>query len=148
MIFLGTIPFFTQAQSSASFPKPAILHELQTSKADEGTIQIIQDSGIEDLLARHLEVNRRNEGITGYRIMLFKDGSQNSKRTAFDVKSQFLRSFPGNEVYYIYEQPESKLFVGDFRSKSEAMRMKTEIEKLFPKAIVLETKINFPKLEK
>lgn len=148
VLLLGLIPVISVAQSTASFPKPAILNELQAQKPEQGTIQLVQDARIVDLLGRHLEINRRNDGITGYRILIFKESSQNSKKTAFDVKSQFLRSFPGNEVYYIYEQPESKLFVGDYRTKSEATRMKLEIEKLFSKAIIIETKINFPNMDK
>lgn len=148
ILFLGSFPLFSVAQSGVAFPKPAILKDLQTPKPDEGNIQIIQDSHIEDLLARHVELNRRNDGITGYRILIFKESSQNSQKTAYEVKSQFLRNFPNTDVYYVYEQPESKLFVGDFRTKSEATRMKLEIEKLFPKAILIKTKINFPNLDK
>lgn len=147
LLLSGIFPLFTMAQSGASFPKPAILHELQVARPEQGTIQIVEDPMIEELLARQLEINRRSNGITGYRIMIFKDGSQNSKKAAFDAKSLFLKNFPDNEVYYIYEPPESKLFVGDFRTKSEATRMKLEIEKVFPKAIIVETKINFPNLE-
>jgi hypothetical protein len=147
LLLSGVFPLLSMAQSAASFPKPAILHELQTSHPDQGTVQIVEDPRIDELLARQLEVNRRNNGITGYRILIFKDGSQNSKKAAFDAKSLFLKNFPDNEVYYVYEPPESKLFVGDFRTKSEATRMKLAIEKVFPKAIIIETKINFPNLE-
>lgn len=142
---LFCVPLITMAQTD--FPKPAILKDLQESKPGQGTVQIVQASGIDDLIARHSEINRRKNGMTGYRILIFKDGSQNSKQKAFEAKSRFLSSFRGYEVYYIYEQPESKLFVGDFRTRSEANRLKVEVEKVFRNAIVIETKINFPNLE-
>lgn len=148
LLFTGLFPILSMAQSSASFPKPAILRELQASQPEQGTVQIVEDQMVDELLARHVELNRRSNGIVGYRILIFKDGSQNSKKAAFDAKGLFLKNFPNEEVYYIYEQPESKLFVGDYRTKSEAMRMKLEIEKVFPKAIIIETKINFPNLDK
>jgi hypothetical protein len=146
LLILGTIPVLSMAQPS--FQKPAILNELQAEKSRQGSIQIIEDNRIDDLLARHIEINRRRDGIIGYRILIFKDGSQNSKEKAFEAKSRFLTNFPGYEVYYIYEQPESKLFVGDFRTKSDANKLKVEVEKFFRNAIVIETKINFPKLDK
>lgn len=131
-----------------TFQKPAILNELQTTKPHQGSVQVIEDHRIDDLLARHIEINRRRDGIIGYRILIFKDGSQNSKEKAFEAKSRFLTNFRGYDVYYIYEQPESKLFVGDFRTKSDANKLKVEVEKFFRNAIVIETKINFPKLDK
>lgn len=148
LLLLGLIPFVTMAQSGASFPKPAILQELQTSKPEQGDIQIIQDAQIADLLARHLELNKRSEGLTGYRILIFKASFQNSREKALEERSRFISHFNDIPVYYFYEQPESRLFVGDFRTKSEATRMKMEIEKFFRNAIVIETKINFPKLDK
>jgi hypothetical protein len=148
LFIVGLFPVVTLAQSNASFPKPALLKDLQTPKEGQGSIQIMEDAHISDLLARHLEINRRINGIIGYRILIYKESHQNSKKAAFEVKSQFLKNFPGLEVYYIYEQPESKLFVGDFRTKSDAMKLKVQVEKYFPKAIILETKINFPKLDK
>lgn len=144
-LVLGTISVLSMAQPT--FQKPAILNELQAAKPHQGTVQIIGDNRIDDILARHIEVNRRHEGIIGYRILIFKDGSQNSKEKAFEAKGRFLTNFRGYDVYYIYEQPESKLFVGDFRTESEANKLKVEVEKFFRNAIVIETKINFPKLD-
>ncbi len=148
ILFFVAFPILSMGQSTTAFPKPAILNDLQATVPEQGTVQVIQESRIEDLLARHLELNRRSEGITGYRILIFKASYQNSREKAFEEKSRFVTNFPDLEVYYIYEQPESRLFVGDFRTKSEATRMKLEIEKYFKNAIVIETKINFPKLDK
>ncbi|HEX3009365.1 MAG TPA: hypothetical protein VHO90_17295 [Bacteroidales bacterium] len=148
LFFLGAIPFFSIAQSNGSFSKPAILNELQSKVSGEGTVEIVQEHRIDDLLARHLEFNRRSDGIVGYRILIFKASYQNSRDKAFEEKSRFVSAFPNIPVYYFYEQPESRLFVGDFRTKSEATRMKLEIEKMFKNAIVIETKINFPNLDK
>lgn len=148
VIFLGLFPLYTLAQSSASFPKPALLNDLKSSGPGQGTVELIQDAKIEDLLSRHLELNRRNEGIMGYRVLIFKASFQNSRERAFEEKSRFVSNFPGIPVYYFYEQPESRLFVGDFLTRSEATRMKLEIEKIFRNAVVIETKINFPKLDK
>lgn len=148
LLFWGTFSLAALAQSNVNFPKPAILQNLKNEVPEQGTIQIIQDSQIEDLLSRHLELNHRNDGLTGYRILIFKASFQNSRERAMEERGRFLSHFNDIPVYYFYEQPESRLFVGDFRTKSEATRMKLEIEKFFKNAIVIETKINFPKLDK
>jgi hypothetical protein len=148
LLILNAISFAALAQSNVNFPKPAILQNLKTTAPEQGTVQIVQDPHIEDLLSRHLELNRRNEGLTGYRILIFKASFQNSREKAIEERSRFISQFNDIPVYYFYEQPESRLFVGDFRTKSEATRMKLEIEKFFKNAIVIETKINFPKLDK
>lgn len=148
LLFWGAFSIVALAQSNVTFPKPAILQDLKNQVPEQGTIQVIQDPQIEDLLSRHLELNRRNEGLTGYRILIFKASFQNSREKAMEERGRFLSHFNDIPVYYFYEQPESRLFVGDFRTKSEATRMKLEIEKFFKNAIVIETKINFPKLDK
>ncbi len=148
LLFWGAFSLAVLAQSNVNFPKPEILQNLKNEVPEQGTIQIIQDSRIEDLLSRHLELNHRNDGLTGYRILIFKASFQNSRERAMEERGRFLSHFNDIPVYYFYEQPESRLFVGDFRTKSEATRMKLEIEKFFKNAIVIETKINFPKLDK
>ncbi len=148
LLFWGLFSFVTLAQSNVNFPKPAILQDLKNQTPEQGSIQIFQEPQIEDLLSRHLELNRRNDGLTGYRILIFKASFQNSREKAMEERGRFLSHFTDIPVYYFYEQPESRLFVGDFRTKSEATRMKLEIEKFFRNAIVIETKINFPKLDK
>lgn len=148
ILLFGLIPLLSSAQTENTYPAPAILHDLQKTVPDQGTVQIIQDPRIEDVLGRYYELNRRNEGIPGFRILIFKSPLQNSKEKAMEERSRFISHFSDIPVYYFYVQPESRLFVGDFRTKSEAMRMKAEIDKYFKNTVIIETKINFPNLDK
>lgn len=147
-LILGFLPLLSGAQTENSYPAPAIIQELQKPAPDQGTVQIIQDPRIEEVLGRYYELNRRNDGIPGYRILIFKSPLQNSREKAMEERSRFISHFGDIAVYYFYVQPESRLFVGDFRTKSEALRMKAEIDKFFKNAVIIETKINFPKLDK
>lgn len=147
VLLTGLIPAVF-AQSGTTFPRPAILQSIQASAPDEGNIQIVQDPQIAELLSRHIELNRRNDGLTGYRILIFKESMQNSREKAFAERSKFISHFNDIPIYYFYEQPWSLLYAGDFRTKSEATRVWQEVKKYFGIAIVVETKINFPKLDK
>lgn len=51
-------------------------------------------------------------------------------------------------AYLIWESPNYKIRVGDFRSKLDAEKFQRKIDELFPYAFIVRDNINFPSLEK
>lgn len=51
------------------------------------------------------------------------------------------------QAYLLYEVPEYKTQIGNFRSRLEAERFLQQIIQLFPGSFVVATQIEFPKLE-
>lgn len=145
LLLLGIFSSALMAQSSTNSSKPAIIKDLQSNQSGKGNVHIVQDPALDDLLNRHIERNRRNDGMMGFRIRIFNDANQNNKERAQKRMSEFMRAFPELETSYLYDQPYSKVYVGYFRTKSDANKVKAEIEKQFPEAIIVETRIRYPK---
>ena len=112
-----------------------------TGKAD-----IIQDEKINDLLNKHIKVNEITNTIPGFRINIFFQSGNNSKAGAMQCKATFIAKYPDIETYVVYEEPNFKVKVGDFRTRMEARGFVQQIKIDFPDAFVIKDQINFPKI--
>lgn len=147
---LGVFVFFQVAcfcVSAQSQKRPAIIRELTAPQPDGNKIQIIGDKPIEDLMARHIENNSRKSTITGYRLRIFSQSTQLvAKDNAFKAKSKFLQNYPDQEALVTFIAPDWVVYVGNFRSRTDAFRLKKQMESLFPNAFIVEQQINFREL--
>jgi hypothetical protein len=111
-----------------------------------GNVKIIQDARIDSLVQKHIELNKIDPCIKGWRINIFFESGNNSKRMAIEAKSQFVQTHPDIPCYLIFQEPYYKIRIGDYRTKVEASGILKEIEAEYPYAFVVEDKINFPEL--
>lgn len=108
--------------------------------AQQGDVKIIKDSRIDALV--------KSEGasttITGYRIQLFFD---NNKASVDEARSRFASMFPKVDTYVTYTAPNYFLKVGDFRTQSEAEKVKAQSEASFPTSFIVKELINLPRID-
>ena len=100
------------------------------SNAQEGQVTIHQDETIPLLLKQKTEMVQ--DGVIGerYRIQLFSgDNNQASK-----VIKEYRSLFPEYSSTIVFETPNYKVWVGNFRNSLEADRALLEIKKAFPAA--------------
>jgi hypothetical protein len=115
------------------------------SDADEiwGKHLIINsDSRVDTLLQIHREENLRKGGTDGYRVQIF----QGTKDAAYQAKAKFISSHENIKVYVLFQSPDFKVRVGDFRTKSEAIKLKYFIKNEFPAVYIIDDVINYPEL--
>lgn len=101
-----------------------------TGMAQEGHVNIQQDEKIPQLLQKKTEMVK--DGIIGdrYRIQLFSgDNNQASK-----VIKEYRSLYPQWTSTIVYETPNYKVWVGNFRNSLEADKALLEIKKSFPAA--------------
>jgi hypothetical protein len=133
--------------SAQSQKRPAIIKELTAPQAQGNKIQIIGDKQIDDLLSKYIERNSRKSTITGYRLRIFSQSTQIvAKDNAFKAKSKFLQNYPNEEALVSFIAPDWVVFVGNFRSRTDAFRLKKQIESIFPDAFIVGQQINFREL--
>ncbi len=106
--------------------------------------EIIQDEKIDELLSKHLKVNEISNTISGFRINIYFQSGNNSKTNAYQFKTNFSIKYPDVQVYVVYEEPNFKVKVGDFRNRMEARGFLQKIKLDFPDAFVIKDQINFP----
>jgi hypothetical protein len=114
----------------------------QENKNDEkGKVEIIADEKIKNLVARHKSFNESKMSTPGYRVQLYS-GWQRAK--ANETKEEFSRMFPDIGSYMIYQQPNFRVRVGDFKTKLEAEKFQRTISSIYPSAFIVKDDIKLP----
>jgi len=81
---------------------------------------------------------------TGFRILL---AYEPEKKTVDSLKIKFLSSFPKLSAYVLYESPNFKLMVGDFRTEIEALWFSRRMPMQYPANIVQKCIIQLPRID-
>jgi len=120
----------------------------QTAKMEEllGKLQIRQDPRITDLLIRHSQINQRKHGFEGFRLEIYFNSDSKAREIAVRVKNEFNLVFPDIPSYLLFQTPNFKVRIGDFRNKSEALKTKAYIASKYPNAFIVKDIIRFPEL--
>jgi len=120
----------------------------QTAKMEEllGKLQIRQDPRITDLLVRHSQINQRKQGLEGYRLEIYFSSDSKARQQSARVRNEFNLVFPTIPSYMLFQTPNFKVRVGDFRNKSEALKTKAYIASKYPNAFIVKDNIQFPEL--
>lgn len=113
------------------------IFKLQAQTADTGKITLIQDRKIEDLVAKHIEINSK-AAIKGYRVKIHFGADKNKAK---EIKAKFLAQFPTVAAYEKYDQPNFNIRVGDFRTKLEAYKFLKALQPEFPSAFIVQDEI-------
>ena len=82
--------------------------------------------------------------LSGYRVRIFNDNKQNARGASEAAMGRFKGMYPGIAAYRTYSNPFFKVTVGDFRTKSEAMRLLQQVKGSFPSAFIVKETINYP----
>jgi len=107
-------------------------------------IRITADERIMQKLENQKLINNPEAKHNGFRYQIFQGSSRND---AYAMNANFLNLFPEMPSYVLYEPPNFKVRVGDFRFKFEAIAFREQmvskgITQFF---IVHDNKINIPK---
>lgn len=115
-----------------------------TGPADTLQTGVHADPRLKVLVSKHNDILKRGQA-QGYRVQIYFGAD---KTKAKEVKSRFLASYASEaKAYEIYEQPNFKVRVGDFRSRLEAYRFLKKIRADFPASFIVGSKIEMPSVK-
>jgi len=100
-------------------------------------VRITVDSLLVVNYYKHLARNRQVSGVPGYRIRIFSDSGIGAKEEQQRVRARFLSLYPDVDAYYHYDEPYFKVYVGDCRTKSEALKLYDRVKNNFPNPILV-----------
>ena len=106
------------------------------SRGDSGTVFVHQSPDIAAAFEEHIASNEFREE-DGYRIRVFFSNAQNSRGTSIRAADIVSEKYPGLPVYRTFVQPNFKVTVGDFRTKSEALQLLEMLRRDFPSAFIV-----------
>jgi hypothetical protein len=123
---------------------PDIFQQLQSPRQGQGVVKISQDNAISNLVDLHLSQQRKLNGVRGYRIAIYMGSGQEANKAADQSRAHFISRHEEVKSYKQFEYPYFKVYVGDFRIKSDALRFLKQIENEYPDAFIREDIISFP----
>jgi len=119
----------------------------QVQKPENGEVVIFQDMRINDLIYNHIEQNKRSGGVSGYRIRIYSNLGSGARDESQSIKARFYELFPDIPIYREYDSPYFKVYVGDYRSKTDALKDFNQVKRHFRSAFIVPDKINYPEFE-
>ncbi len=124
------------------------------AQSDSASIVVHKDPRVDLLIKKQIQINeettrdsRRN--IPGYRIQVINSSDRNK---VFSVKTKVYQQYPELKPYLMYQPPNYKLKLGNFKTAEEAQPYLDQLTKLFPTGAyiihdIIEVKPEIPKSE-
>lgn len=114
------------------------------AKAD---VKINQTEYVKDAMRRQVADNA-SRTLSGYRVRIFFDNKQTARVESEETLKRFESMYHDVVAYRTYANPYFKVTVGDFRTRSEAVKLLERIKGAFPSAFVVKENIAFPVVDK
>jgi hypothetical protein len=114
----------------------------QLSKA-QGRLVLNMPESVDTLLQKTLEKNKETHSFSGYRIQIFQT---TDRKKAFEIKKELISIFPDEFVVLIFNEPNYKIRLGNYRNKIEAQKMYHVLMKMYPQTFVIPDKIDIEEL--
>jgi len=107
--------------------------------ANETAGQLHRDPRVDSLIRRQISINeittrdsRRN--VPGFRIQV---ANSKDRSLVFGIKTKVYQKYPELKPYLIYQPPNYKLKVGNFRTADDAQPYMEKLAKTFPTGVYL-----------
>jgi hypothetical protein len=107
------------------------------AQTDTSGVVVTKDPRVDLLVRKQIAINeettresRRN--VPGFRIQVMNTPDRNK---VYDAKVKIYQAFPDWKPYLLYQAPNYKLRVGDFKTEEEAQAALQQLSKLFPQGM-------------
>lgn len=126
------------------FTLSGFLANCQSKEIPKGEITIYQDTSVASLIKRNTTWTDSKVSMSGYRLQIHL-GADRIK--ANEIRVQFLKDHPATEAYLLYQQPNFKVRVGDYKTRLEAVKALQILGISYPGAFIVKDEVKFPKSE-
>ena len=109
-----------------------------------GRVRIVQEKKLDEVMLKYMEQERKLGGIPCYWIRIYSGSTHSARDEAYETKARFLKKYEGIRNDVIYDDPNFKVYIGGYRSKSETQKLLNKIKRDFPTAFIVYDIIDFP----
>lgn len=109
-------------------------------------LNVESGSEISDMLRQQYDHNRKTGTFPGYRLQLYFGSGVQARAQAEKVRADFNTLYPDTKVYLSFKSPDFIVRAGDFRTKSEALKVLKSLTAGFSNAFIVTDEIAFPVL--
>lgn len=94
-------------------------------------VRVVGDVVAEQMVEKHVELNNKVKTIPGYRVQIGSFSGTSSKANAFALRDKFVEDYPDVQAYIVFDEPNFKVKVGDFRTRLEAYAFLQQIKEFY-----------------
>ncbi|HEV9035178.1 MAG TPA: SPOR domain-containing protein [Puia sp.] len=107
------------------------------AQTDSGGVNVTVDPRVDQLIKKQISINEATtlearRHVPGFRIQVINTPDRNKVNAA---KIKVYEQFPDWRPYLIYQAPNYKLRVGDFKTEDEANAAMQQLSRLFPSGL-------------
>lgn len=88
-------------------------------------------TSLDSLIIHNERSNNNQTSIEGFRIQIYSGSGITSKDDAAETQARFAKMYPAEKSYIIYNAPFWRVRVGDYRTRSEALRLLNKVQGSF-----------------
>ena len=144
LIFSALFTGVTAQEIDRTGVESNLFENLFRSSPDSSEVKIIQERKLDEIMILYMEQNRKLGGIPSYWIRIYSGSSHGARQEAYDTKARFLTKYEGIRNEVMYDDPNFKVYVGGYRTKSEALKLLRRIRKDFRTAFIVYDIIGYP----
>ena len=129
--------------------KTTDLFPATVNKPDSGTLNIIQAPEIDTLISRYILSKKNSIKPNGFRILIYRNSEIVARKESERIHAEFISLFPDIPAYREFQTPNYYLVLaGNFRSKTEGIKLLLVISKKYPYSTLIPYFINFDEFNK
>ena len=106
-------------------------------------VTLVQPPLLDDALLRQVSENEHRK-LEGYRLRIYWSNLQNARNMSQTVLDEFVQHYPEVAAYRSFDSPYYKVSVGNFRSRSEAVRFQRKLPQQYRSAFIIKEAIAYP----
>ena len=108
-----------------------LVAQTDTTLSENGDVTSINDEEIDALVRKYKTILKNTGGVEGWRIQVtFKA----KREDILPLQIKFSKLYSEIPAQITFDSPYYKLTVGNFRTRNEAIKIKHQINKVFPSA--------------
>ena len=108
-----------------------LVAQTDTALSENGDITSVNEGRIDALARKYKTILKNTGGVEGWRIQVtFKA----KREDILPLQIKFSKLYPEIPAQITFDSPYYKLTVGNFRTRNEAIKIKHQINKVFPGA--------------
>ncbi len=102
------------------------------AQAQEGRLNVMfMTASLDSLVTYSSRSNYNQTSLDGFRIQIYSGSGVTSKNDAAETQARFLKMYPEEKAYIIYNAPFWRVRVGNYRSRSEALKLLSKLQPNF-----------------
>jgi len=141
---LVAVPASAQVLDSSLLHR-SIFELLSATGPNNNRVVLVQPEALHQAVQQQILQNT-SKRTQGFRIRIFSSNLQTARSASLAVLEEFQRQYPHIPAYLDHRDIDFRVTVGDFRTKSEAERLKRVLTTQYRSAIVIREAIAYPAL--